>query len=124
MYSVSDSVIKVAIVIDSLSKLLLWKPTSAVCSSLHQLYSSSSTNSQAGIVQLLCTSVQAGLLLAGSLVISFLIYMFDNNNIISYYFCSNKLLLKVFFFTNSCRSLISYHKANSYLEKFGSDLKS
>lgn len=52
----SDSVIKVAIVIDSLSKLLLWKPTSAVCSSLHQLYSSSSTNSQAGyqVVQVVC----------------------------------------------------------------------
>ena len=36
------------------------------------------------------------LLLAGSLVISFLIYLFDNN-IISYYLCSDKLLLKVFF---------------------------
>ena len=89
--------------IDSLSKLLLWKPTSAVCSSLHQLYSSSSTNSQAGIVQLLCTSVLGYY----QLVHQWFHSWFTCLIIISYYLFSNKLLLKVFFFKNSPRSLIS-----------------
>ena len=104
--------------IDSLSKLLLWKPTSAVCSSLHQLYSSSSTNSQAGIVQLLCTSV----LDYYQLVHYWFHSWFTCLIIISYYLCSNKLL-KVFFFKNSPRSLISTQgQFLLILEKFGSDL--
>lgn len=105
--------------IDSLSKLLLWKPTSAVCSSLHQLYSSSSTNSQAGIVQLLCTSV----LDYYQLVHYWFHSWFTCLIIISYYLSSNKLLLKVFFFKNSPRSLISTQgQFLLILEKFGSDL--
>lgn len=33
--------VKVAVVVDSLSKLLLWRSPSAVCNFLHQLFSSS-----------------------------------------------------------------------------------
>ena len=46
---------KVAIVVDSLSRLLQWKTSSAICTLLHQLYSNSA-DVQTGIVCVSCTS--------------------------------------------------------------------
>ena len=75
----SDSVIKVAIVIDSLSKLFALETNincmlitaSVVFQQLNKLTSRYSATS---------VYFSPRLLSAGSLVISFLIYLFDNNN--------------------------------------------
>lgn len=51
--SKTDDVVKVAVVVDSISKLLLWQSPSAVCTFLHQLFSSSAGTGYQ-VVQVAC----------------------------------------------------------------------